>query len=269
MHTVSNAASTAKPPLLVGLGRAVREQRTAHVLTIRELAERARVSARFLVQLEGGSGNISVARLDDVARALGVSLSDLLKEAEAARPAEIGAPGSPHVLSLLGLRGAGKSSVGASLAKQLDLPFVELDQLIAREAGMALATIFEMHGEEYFERLEEQTLRRFLDSGKSAVLATGGSLVTHAVSYRLLRERTFTVWLKARPQEHWDRVVAQGDARPMSGRPAAMNELRRLLKERTPLYSQAALVIDTSHFTAASAAQAIVTNSARFREKES
>ena len=252
----------------MGLGRAIREQRTGHVLTIRELAERARVSARFLVQLEGGSGNISVARLEDVAKALGISLSDLFKEAEAARPSAEQRPASGRVISLLGLRGAGKSSIGAQLAKQLKLPFVELDQLIAREAGMALATIFEMHGEAYFERLEEQTLRRFLDAGTSAVLATGGSLVTHAVSYRLLRERTFTVWLKAKPQEHWDRVVAQGDARPMSGRPAAMNELRRLLKERTPLYSQADFVVETSHFTAARAAATIADTSVRFLEKK-
>jgi XRE family transcriptional regulator, aerobic/anaerobic benzoate catabolism transcriptional regulator len=266
---VTDPSVSGKPPLLVGLGRAIREQRTGHVLTIRELAERAHVSARFLVQLEGGSGNISVARLEGVAKALGISLSALFKEAEAARPSEeLPASQRARVISLLGLRGAGKSSIGAELARQLGLPFVELDQLIAREAGMALSTIFEMHGEAYFERLEEQTLRRFLDAGSSAVLATGGSLVTHAVSYRLLRDRTFTVWLKAKPQEHWDRVVAQGDARPMSGRPAAMNELRRLLKERTPLYSQADFVIETSHFTAARAAATIAETSVRFLEKK-
>lgn len=269
---MSQSPALQKPALLAGLGRAVRDQRTIKAWTLRELAERARVSARFLVQLEGGSGNISVARLNDVAKALGLSLSELIKEAEAGalRPPGRPAPAKKaRVVSLLGLRGAGKSTVGAAVARRLKVPFVELDQLIAKDAGMDLATIFEMHGEEYFQRLEEQTLRRFLDTRPRAVLATGGSLVMHGVAYALLRERTFTVWLKARPQEHWDRVVAQGDARPMSGRPAAMVDLRRLLKERTPLYSEADLAIETSHLNATRAADEIVDLSAPFLEKES
>ncbi len=236
---------------------------------MRELAVRAGVSPRFLVQLEGGRGNISVARLAEVARALKVSLSELVKAAEDMRPPAREAPRELRVVSLLGLRGAGKSTIGALLARRLKVPFIELDQLIAQDAGMALSTVFEMHGEDYFQRLELETLDRLFATQPSAVLATGGSLVQHPAAYELLRRRTFTVWLKARPTEHWDRVVAQGDARPMKGRPAAMTELRRLLKERTPLYAQASHVVDTSLLTAERAAEDIAAASARFLEKSS
>jgi XRE family transcriptional regulator, aerobic/anaerobic benzoate catabolism transcriptional regulator len=256
-----------KSPFLVGLGEAVRAERVIRNLTLRELALRANVSVRFLVQLEGGAGNISIARLGDVARALGVSLSHLLREAESWQPKGQEPRRLLPVTSLLGLRGAGKSTIGARVAAELGVPFVELDQLIAREAGMALSTIFEMHGDEYFRKLEERTLLRFFESGARAVLATGGSIVMHPASYALLRERTLTVWLKASPREHWDRVVAQGDARPMKGRPAAMNELRRLLNERTPLYSQASTVIDTSHFTVEGAVDAVVRTASGFMER--
>ncbi len=259
-----------RAPLLTDLGWAIRAARSAQQISSRELAERAGVSARFLVQLEGGSGNISVARLNDVAHALGKTLSQLFREVELhGNPSITGTGKGRRVIALLGLRGAGKSAVGAQLARQMKVPLVELDQLIAKEAGMDLTTIFEMHGEEYFRRLEAMTLRRFLEAEPAAVLATGGSIVMHPESYVLLRERTITVWLKARPQEHWDRVVAQGDGRPMSGRPAAMNELRRLLKERTPLYAQAAIVVPTSKVTASAAADLIVRHSRPFMEKES
>jgi XRE family aerobic/anaerobic benzoate catabolism transcriptional regulator len=128
------------------------------------------------------------------------------------------------------------------------VPFVELDALVAREAGMALETIFEMHGEAYFHHLERETLRKLLAESdrKGAVIATGGSIVTDRETFALLKERTVTLWLKARPRDHWDRVVAQGDARPMRGRANAMSELKALLRERTPLYAQASHVVDTS-----------------------
>src|SRR5262249_17394915 len=148
---------------------------------------------------------------------------------------------------------AGKTTLGKRIAKRMKVPFVELDQLIAREAGMSLATIFEMHGEAYFRRMEHAALEKFLVAGEAAVLAPGGSLGTPPEAYELLKARAITVWLKAEPRDHWDRVVAQGDVRPMKDRPRAMTELRVLLRERTPLYSQAALVVDTSSMTLAQA----------------
>ena len=111
---------------------------------------------------------------------------------------------------------------------------------------MKLATIWEMHGEAYFRRIEQTALRKFLDETAVGVVATGGSLIMHSESWDLLRERATTVWLKARPEDHWDRVVAQGDGRPMKDRPEAMSELRGLLKERSPLYALASHVVDTS-----------------------
>ena len=225
---------------LGALGAAVRARRTARGLTLKTLAQTAHVSPRFLLQLEGGEGNVSVARLLDIADALGTTPSELLAEAE-------GAPASPAgVVALLGLRGAGKSSVGELAARELGVPFVELDALVAKHAGMSLATIFEMHGEAYFRRLEREALRKFLAETPRAVLATSGSIVTDRETFALLRKHAKTVWLRADAEDHLRRVVAQGDVRPMQGRPAAKNELRDLLKARRHLYAQADITIDTS-----------------------
>jgi XRE family aerobic/anaerobic benzoate catabolism transcriptional regulator len=212
------------------------------------------VSERFLVQLEAGEGNISVARLEDVAEALGTTGAELL--AQATRPRAEAAVRT--VIALVGLRGAGKSSIGAAVADRLGVPFVELDEAITREAQMTLSTIFEIHGEAYYRAMERDVLRRLLDSGKPAVVATGGSIVTDPETWGLLRSRARTVWLKATPREHWDRVVAQGDVRPMRGRPRAMNELRQLLTLRTPLYEQASMKLDTSGRTVSEVVNRIV-----------
>jgi XRE family aerobic/anaerobic benzoate catabolism transcriptional regulator len=207
---------------------------------MKALAAAAGVSERFLAQLETGEGNISVARLQDVAEALGTTASALLDvRADAASAPR-------KVVSLLGLRGAGKSTLGPEIARRLDVPFFELDALVAREAAMPVPTIFEMHGEAWFRRLELDTLRRFLDAHEAGVLATGGALVTVKETYELLRRRTTTVWLKAQAQDHWDRVLRQGDARPMRNRANAMSELKALLRARKPLYSLADHVVDTS-----------------------
>ena len=226
--------------MLKGLGASVKARRTACGLTRKTLAERARLSERFLVQLEMGEGNISVARLEDVAEALDTTTASLLTFVRTRSEA------APGVIALLGLRGAGKSTLGAILARRIGVPFVELDALVAREAGMSLATLFELHGEVYFRRIERDALKRFLDTEPNAVLATSGSLVTDAGTFALLRRRAKTVWLKARPHDHWNRVVAQGDGRPMKDRANAMSELKSLLRARRPLYAQADHVIDTS-----------------------
>src|ERR1700691_5444255 len=161
----SDDPSTRRTELLRALGAAVRARRTDLGLTLRTLAARADVSERFLAQLETGEGNISVARLQDVAEALGTSAGELLSS----RPAVV-APRA--VVALVGLRGSGKSTLGPEIACRLGVPFYELDALVAREAGMPLGTIFEMHGEAWFRRLELEVLRKFLDTHSSGVLAT-------------------------------------------------------------------------------------------------
>lgn len=227
--------------LLNALGRTVRAHRQGLALTMRVLAERAGVSERFLAQLEAGEGNISVARLHDVARALDTSASLLLAEAEGMR----GAEGSA-VVSLLGLRGAGKSTVGKALAKRLGVPFVELDARVEAAAGMTLATLFELHGGGYYRRLEREVLARALAESPRSVIAVGGGAVTDDETYVMLRTRTATVWLRATADEHWRRVVAQGDARPMANRANAMAELRALLDARAPMYAKARVTVDTT-----------------------
>jgi XRE family aerobic/anaerobic benzoate catabolism transcriptional regulator len=244
--------STKRAELLRALGSTVRARRTHLGLTLRALATRADVSERFLAQLEAGSGNISVARLEDVAVALGSSAAELLSS----RVSPGLAP--QRVVALLGLRGAGKSTLGPEVARQLDMPFFELDALVAREAGMPLATIFEMHGEAWFRKLEREVLRAFLDEHPSAVLATGGSLVTATDTFALLRRRATTVWLRAKPEDHWNRVLRQGDGRPMRNRANAMAELKALLRTRRPLYALADHVVDTSSASSEEAAARIV-----------
>ena len=225
--------------LLEQLGRTVRELRLHRSLTLKRLAQRSGLSARFLSDLEAGRANLSVVSLAAVGDALGESPARLLEGAHTGN-------GAPGVISLLGLRGAGKTTVGKLLAEKLRLPFFELDRLIESEAGVGLAEIFAIHGEDYYRRLEISVLKRFLAEHEQAVLATGGSVVTSPDAYRLLSERTQTVWLKATPEEHWERVVGQGDLRPMQNRPHAMTELRRRLREREPLYAKANLICSTS-----------------------
>lgn len=238
------------PPLLVEIGQRVRARRQEQGWTLRRLAETSGLSERFLSDLEGGRANISVMNLAEVAHALGVSTVSLLG-AEGERSEEKG------VVALLGLRGAGKSSVGKALAARLRVPFFELDRLVEAEAGMGLAEIFAIHGEDYFRRTELLALKRFLASHSRAVLATGGGLVTSPDAYRLLMERTHTVWLKASPEEHWERVVRQGDLRPMENRPHAMTELKRRLKEREPLYGRSEVVCSTSGLSVAEVVESL------------
>jgi XRE family aerobic/anaerobic benzoate catabolism transcriptional regulator len=223
--------------VLHDLGRAVRARRMERGLTLHGLSEAAGVSPRFLASIEAGDGNISVARLCDVASALGTTAAALLEGV-----------GEPHgcLVALVGLRGAGKSTIGPKLAQRLGLPFLELDQIIEQSAGERLSELFELHGESFYRRLEREALRDLVRQSKSAVLATGGSIVSDAETWELLRRTSTTVWLKARPEDHMNRVLAQGDERPMKNRSDAMNELRTLLKTRAALYAQSDHVVDTS-----------------------
>jgi XRE family aerobic/anaerobic benzoate catabolism transcriptional regulator len=224
--------------LLSALGHNVRAARLALGWTLRELSDRSGVSLRFLVQLESGTGNISVRRLASVADALNTKPSALLSNGEDRR--------RPPIIALLGLRGAGKTTVGRRLARRLHMPFVELDQKVEEAANLTLAEIFSLHGEDYYRRLEREALMRILDAGTETVVATGGGIVTNAETFALLRRRAATVWLKAAPEDHWNRVVKQGDRRPMADHPQAMRDLRELLTTREPLYSTAGVTVDTS-----------------------
>jgi XRE family transcriptional regulator, aerobic/anaerobic benzoate catabolism transcriptional regulator len=221
------------------VGAAVRAHRERRGWSRRELAGHCGVSERFLAQLETGTGNISLRRFADVAHALGTHPSTLLASADDPPVAE-------KPIALLGLRGAGKSTVGAALAKRRGLPFFELDQAIEDTAGLPLGEIFALHGEAYYRRIEREVLTRVLAEPRPMVLATGGSIVNDPTNYGLLRERCRTIWLRARPEDHWNRVVAQGDQRPMAENPHAFAELRALLAAREKLYARAEVTVDTS-----------------------
>ncbi len=229
--------------LLERLGKRLRERRDERALSRRELAEISGLSERFLGLLEGGKTNVSVTRLDELARALGTNAAALLDD-----PAEEPLKASQRrtIVALLGLRGAGKSAIGGRASVRLGIPFVELDNLVAERAGMSLNEIFEMRGAETYRKLEREALEALFSSPKSLIVATGGGLVTEHATYALLRERATTVWLRAKPEDHWNRVVAQGDPRPMAHRTGAMKELRSLLRARRALYEKADFAVDTS-----------------------
>jgi len=230
--------SEAQDELYLGrLGERVRTWRNGQGMTRKGLAAASGVSERYLAQLEAGRGNISVLLLRRVARAMRVPVEQLVREDDAPRAARI---------ALLGLRGAGKSTLGGKLAQALGVSFVELDREVEKEAGARLGEVFAMYGQDAFHRFERRALERVLHSHERAVIATGGSLVTDPSSYGLLLERCFCVWLKASPQEHMSRVIAQGDMRPFKGRSAALDEIRKLLAERDRLYARAPLTVDTS-----------------------
>lgn len=236
-----------KNALLIQIGGRVRELRDDRGWTRQELAGRAGLSPRFLAQLEVGQGNISISRLASVAEALDHSLKDLIPaDSSPMRGAKKRGESSKPVVALIGLRGAGKSSVGSKLAKKLKVPFVELDALIEKAASMRLSQIFSIHGEAYYRRLEYQVLRDLLKNVAPMVLATGGSIVTDVRTWNLVKQHCKTIWLKATPEVYWNRLLKQGDTRPMKGNPSAMAELRALLAAREPLYAQAAEVIETS-----------------------
>ena len=229
---------------LVQLGERVRAWRNEHATTRKALAAASGVSERFLAQLEAGQGNISVLRLRELARAMGMPLEALVRE-----------PEKKGLVALIGLRGAGKSTLGAKLAETLKAPFVELDKEVEKEAGAELGEVFAMYGQDAFRRFERRALERVLAQNQRAVIAAGGSLVTDAGTYEQLLARCFCIWLKAKPEEHMARVIAQGDLRPFQGatargRSAALDEIKKLLADRASLYARANATLDTSAKTA-------------------
>jgi XRE family transcriptional regulator, aerobic/anaerobic benzoate catabolism transcriptional regulator len=228
--------------LLATLARRTRHLRQTRGLTLQALAARSGLSRRFLMDVEAGRGNISVRRLADLAVALAVPAAELITADTAS---------SPGIIALLGLRGAGKTTIGRRLARRLRLPFVELDQRIEARAGLALGEVFSLHGEEYYRRVEREALDEVLSSGDRCVLAVGGGLVTSPEAFGRLRSQARTIWLKARPADYWQRVIRQGDRRPIEQHPRAREALRELVVRREPLYARADATVDTTGLTVA------------------
>jgi XRE family transcriptional regulator, aerobic/anaerobic benzoate catabolism transcriptional regulator len=255
---------------LTALGARVRAARIECGLTRRSLAELAEVSERYLAQLEGGKANASSILLRRLARALGTRVADLLGELDREQyrimrfidglprthltvvldqlVAQFGAEQSVRRkrIALVGLRGAGKSTLGAALAKEMRRAFIELDGEVEAEAGMPLSEIFLLYGQPGYRRLERLCLERVIRSQRDVVVSVGGGAVADADTLQMLLTNCFTVWIKASPAEHMARVLAQGDTRPMVGRAQAMRDLKSILASREAQYSRADRVVDTT-----------------------
>lgn len=256
------------------LGDRVRAARSRRGMARKILARDSGVSERYLAQLETGQGNISIALLRQIAHAMSLPLEDLVREG-AERPIELtlliqrlerlstdelaeavqliagrfGLDNNAYRnsrIALIGLRGAGKTTLGRTLAPEIGMPFVEMAREIEDVSGMGLDQIFDLSGQAGYRRYERRALERVLDRHQTCVIATGGSLVSEPATYDLLLNNCFTVWVKATPEEHMARVIAQGDMRPMAGNSEAMEDLRGILAERTALYSKADASIETS-----------------------
>ena len=267
------AAIISNDGFLLFLGKRVRELRNRRGLTRKMMAREADVSERHLAQLEAGEGNVSIVLLRRIAAALHVSLAELFAaEAETRHekvliqrflerlPAHRVADAMSRLLrefgdeeaarrkrvALIGLRGAGKSTLGLRLGQELNIPFIELDGEIEKDTGMPLGEIFSLYGQTGYRAIERRSLERVLHEHEQAVLSVGGGVVSEKETYDYLLSNCYTVWIKARPEEHMSRVIAQGDLRAIAGGNPAMDDLRRILEAREPLYRKADMYLDTS-----------------------
>jgi len=273
------AAATASPAheaddaeFLAAMGRHVREARERRGMARKAISHVAGVSERYLAQLEAGEGNASVLLLRNVARALGMPLTELLDPRDnsveqrlirrfldrlpAHRLEDVvfrlmrdfgeEAAARRRRVALVGLRGAGKTTLGSALAAATGCPFVELDREIEREAGIGLSEVFLLYGQTGYRRIERRCLERMIGTHPEMVMTVGGGIVSEPETYNLLLQQCFTVWVRASPDEHMARVVAQGDLRPMQGNAEAMADLKRILDAREPLYQKADIALDTT-----------------------
>jgi XRE family transcriptional regulator, aerobic/anaerobic benzoate catabolism transcriptional regulator len=279
-------ADAAAAAYLKMIGERVRDARARHGMTRRMLAQDSGVSERYLAQLEAGRGNFSIVFLKRVAAALDVRTADLINEdavsveyglaverLRSLTPAQlaeasaliverfgIGAERTERV-ALIGMRGAGKSTLGPLLAEHLKWDFVELSREIEQQAGLAVNEIFALSGQAGYRRYERRATERLLNSRKHVVIAAGGGLVAELGTFGNLLEACYTVWLRAAPEDHWERVVRRaGDLRVRGGRddPRAMADMRRILNQREALYRKADAVLDTSGRTVAQSLRELV-----------
>ncbi len=271
--TLHQATASPEGDFLLSLGKRVRELRSRRGMTRKMVAREADVSERHLAQLEAGEGNVSIVLLRRIAAALNVSLVELftpeseetsekqlvqrflerlpdhrLKDVVSRLIRDFGPEEKLRRtrIALIGLRGAGKSTLGSKLAWESKVPFIELDREIEKDTGMPLAEIFSLYGQSGYRAIERRTLEKVLNEQERAVLSVGGGVVSEKGTFDYLLSNCYTVWIKAQPEEHMSRVMAQGDFRAMAGSGQAMEDLRRILEAREPLYGKADMHLDTS-----------------------
>ena len=273
--TVPRRSKSKDSAYLQGLADRIRDARAQRGMTRNALAADSGVSLRFLAQLEAGEGNPSILVLRQVAAAMGFPLDVLLSEDAARSPDHLRIAqtlerlspdelliagkllakrfsgteppaGTNAYVALIGLRGAGKSTLGRRLSLHQGVPFFELDREVEREYGATIGEILQLHGQPGYRRFERQCLQTVIDKHSAAVIETGGGLAADPQTLPLLLESTFVVWVRASPEEHMQRVIDQGDMRPMAKSREAMRELKTILKAREPYYRQAALQLNTS-----------------------
>jgi XRE family transcriptional regulator, aerobic/anaerobic benzoate catabolism transcriptional regulator len=267
------------------LGQRVRTMRALRGMSRKVLARVSGISERYIAQLESGKGNVSIVLLRRVSNAMGAHLEDLIPPGEPspdwavirdllrkaspgqiAQAKEILAGQNPLVqrrlsfagIALIGLRGAGKSTLGRMLANKIGWNFVELNKEIEAQNGLSVAEIIALYGQEGFRRMEQAALGQLLARKELTVLATGGGIVSEPLTFDLILSSFYTIWLKAEPEEHMARVRSQGDLRPMADDRSAMAELRTILKSREPLYARASAVVDTARLTVDAAAARLI-----------
>lgn len=282
---IRRRAAPADEAYLKWVGERVRIGRARRGMSRRVLSQASGVSERYLAELERGAGNASLLVLRQIADALSIEVAALvgdrpeqsidlthaIHQLERLSPAQLAearrliterfAPADASIrgrIALVGLRGAGKTTLGLLAAQTLGVAFIELDREIERASGMELSEIFATHGQAMFRQLERQCLEAVVGRFDKVVIATGGSLVTEPATYDLLLSTCFVVWLSAMPEEHMDRVLKQGDLRPMAEGPQAMDDLKAILESRTPLYARANAVVSTSDKVEAQALTALL-----------
>jgi XRE family aerobic/anaerobic benzoate catabolism transcriptional regulator len=266
------------------LGQRVRTMRALHGMSRKVLAKVSGISERYIAQLEGGKGNVSIVLLRRLSHAMGAHLEDLIpatepspdwpvirdlvRKATKSQIAQAKDILSGHAataqrmsfagIALIGLRGAGKSTLGKMLAKNIGWSFVELNKEIEAQNGLSVAEIIALYGQEGFRRMEQAALGQLLPRKELMVLATGGGIVSEPLTFDLILSSFYTIWLKAEPEEHMARVRGQGDLRPMADDRSAMAELRTILRSREPLYARASAVVDTAGLSVDDAAARLI-----------
>jgi len=277
-RSLRQSTQVSEGDFLASLGKRVRVLRNRRGMTRKMVAREADVSERHLAQLESGEGNVSIVLLRRISAAVNASLEELfthdLQEPEekkvirrflerlpANRLEEVlirmsrdifpEDEGRRRRIAMIGLRGAGKSTLGARLSEALGVPFIELDHEIEKDTGIPLAEIFSLYGQSGYRAIEHRTLERVIREIDRAVISVGGGIVSERETFEYLLSHCYTVWVKAQPEEHMSRVIAQGDFRVMAGSDQAMEDLRRILDAREPLYRMADACIDTSRSSVA------------------